>query len=81
MARYSPRCATDMPRDVADLWGFVSSPNHACLMTLLAHCASLAVNTVKLPWEQNQRHTHHRLSVTGRLAESDLAARQTAIGR
>lgn len=43
--------AADMPRDVADLWDFVAGLDHASLMALLAHCASLTVNAVKLPWE------------------------------
>ncbi|MDK8875277.1 ParB/RepB/Spo0J family partition protein [Paracoccus sp. SSJ] len=33
--------AADMPRDVADLWGFVAGLDYASLMALLAHCASL----------------------------------------
>jgi ParB family chromosome partitioning protein len=44
--------ASDMPRDVADLWAFVAGLDHASLMALLAHCASLTVNAVRVPWEQ-----------------------------
>lgn len=44
--------ATDMPRDVADLWGFVAGLDHASVMALFAHCASLTVNAVKQPWER-----------------------------
>ncbi|AWC20960.1 plasmid partitioning protein [Aminobacter sp. MSH1] len=47
--------ATDMPRDVADLWGFIASLDHASVMALFAHCASLTVNAVKLPWERKPR--------------------------
>ena len=47
--------ATDMPRDVADLWGFVAGLDHASVMALLAHCASLTVNAVRLPWERKPR--------------------------
>ena len=47
--------AADMPRDVADLWGFVVGLDHASVMSLLAHCASLTVNAVKLPWERKSR--------------------------
>lgn len=43
--------AADMPRDVADLWGFVAGLDHASVMALLAHCTSLTVNAVKQPWE------------------------------
>ncbi len=49
--------AADMPRDVEDLWGFVAGLDHASLMALLAHCPSLTVNTVKLPWESSKRRT------------------------
>lgn len=44
--------AADMPRDVADLWGFVAGLDHASVMALLAHCTSLTVNAVKQPWER-----------------------------
>lgn len=47
--------ASDMPRDVADLWNFIAGLDHASLMALLAHCASLTVNAVKLPWERKPR--------------------------
>jgi ParB family chromosome partitioning protein len=39
-------------RDVADLWAFVAGLDHASLMALLAHCASLTVNAVRVQWEQ-----------------------------
>jgi len=44
--------ASDVPRDVADLWAFVAGLDQASLMALLAHCASLTVNAVRVPWEQ-----------------------------
>ncbi|RUW71186.1 chromosome partitioning protein ParB, partial [Mesorhizobium sp. M2A.F.Ca.ET.067.02.1.1] len=44
--------AADMPRDVGDLWGFIASLDHASVMALFAHCASLTVNAVKQPWER-----------------------------
>jgi ParB family chromosome partitioning protein len=47
--------ATDMPRDVADLWGFIAGMDQASLMALFAHCASLTVNAVQLPWEHRPR--------------------------
>lgn len=47
--------AADMPRDVADLWGFIVSLDHASVMALFAHCASLTVNAVKQPWERKPR--------------------------
>ena len=49
--------AADMPRDVADLWGFVAGLDHASVMALFAHCASLTVNAVKQPWEKKP-HAH-----------------------
>ncbi|RVD46252.1 chromosome partitioning protein ParB [Mesorhizobium sp. M4B.F.Ca.ET.169.01.1.1] len=47
--------AADMPCDVADLWGFIASLDHASVMALFAHCASLTVNAVKQPWERKPR--------------------------
>ncbi|WP_054312371.1 ParB/Srx family N-terminal domain-containing protein [Mesorhizobium sp. 1M-11] len=47
--------AADMPRDVADLWGFVAGLDQASVMALFAHCASLTVNAVKQPWERKPR--------------------------
>lgn len=47
--------AADMPRDVVDLWGFLAGLDHASVMALFAHCASLTVNAVKLPWERKPR--------------------------
>ncbi|UPG71748.1 ParB N-terminal domain-containing protein [Roseomonas gilardii subsp. gilardii] len=56
--------ASDMPRDVADLWSFVAGLDQASLMALLAHCASLTVNAVRIPWEQkpNARATTEKLA-------------------
>jgi ParB family transcriptional regulator, chromosome partitioning protein len=47
--------ATDMPRDVADLWDFIAGLDQVSIMALFAHCASLTVNAIKLPWEQRPR--------------------------
>jgi ParB family transcriptional regulator, chromosome partitioning protein len=47
--------ASDMPRDVADLWGFIAGLDQASVMALFAHCASLTVNAVRLPWEHRHR--------------------------
>ncbi|MDC9813922.1 ParB/RepB/Spo0J family partition protein [Rhizobium binxianense] len=47
--------ATDMPRDVADLWDFIAGLDQVSVMALFAHCASLTVNAVKQPWEQRPR--------------------------
>lgn len=50
--------ASDMPQDVADLWGFVVGLDPVSIMALFAHCASLTVNALKLPWESNKRRAH-----------------------
>lgn len=47
--------ATDMPRDVAGLWGFVAGLDPASVMALFAHCVSLTVNAVNQPWERKPR--------------------------
>jgi ParB family transcriptional regulator, chromosome partitioning protein len=47
--------AADVPRDVADLWGFIAGLDQASVMALFAHCASLTVNAVKQPWERKPR--------------------------
>ena len=47
--------ASDMPRDVADLWGFIAGLDQASVMALFAHCASLTVNALKLSWENKPR--------------------------
>ena len=56
--------ASDMPRDVADLWAFVAGLDHASLMALLAYCAALIINAVRVPWEQkpNARATAEKLA-------------------
>lgn len=56
--------ASDMPRDVADLWDFITGLDNASVMALLAHCAALTVNAVRLPWEQkpNARATAEKLA-------------------
>ncbi len=69
--------AADMPRDVADLWGFVAGLDHASLMALLAHCASLTVNAVKLPWEQNKRRTHDTADKLAMAVTLDMTAHWT----
>lgn len=56
--------ASDMPRDAADLWGFIAGLDHASIMALFAHCVSLTVNAVRLPWEHrpHARQSADRLS-------------------
>ena len=69
--------AADMPRDVADLWGFIAGLDHASLMALLAHCASLTVNAVKLPWEQNKRRAHETADKLATAVTLDMTAHWT----
>lgn len=42
-----------LPTDAADLWPFLSGLSGDALLDLLAHCVSLTVNAVKLPWERS----------------------------
>lgn len=69
--------ASDMPRDVSELWGFIAGLDHASVMALFAHCVAQTVNALKLPWEQNKRHAHE---TAGRLATAvalDMTAHWT----
>lgn len=72
--------ASDMPRDVADLWTFVAGLDHTSLMALLAHCASLTVNAVRVQWEQkpNARATAEKLATATVL---DMTAHWTPTGQ
>ncbi|MND38613.1 Chromosome-partitioning protein Spo0J [compost metagenome] len=47
--------ASDMPQNVADLWDFIAGLDPVSVMALFAHCASLTVNALKLPWEHKRR--------------------------
>jgi ParB family chromosome partitioning protein len=47
--------AERMPRDVADLWGFVVGLDDERRLALLAHCASRTVNALRLPWDRKPR--------------------------
>ena len=72
--------ASDMPRNVADLWTFIAGLDHASLMALLAHCAAMTVNAVRLPWEQkpNARATAEKLATATTL---DMTAHWTPTGQ
>lgn len=65
-----------MPRDVADLWGFVASLDHASVMALFAHCASLTVNAVKQRWERRPR-AHETVNKLATAANLDMTANWT----
>ncbi len=47
--------AERMPRDVADLWGFIVGLDDERRTALLALCASRTVNALRLPWERKPR--------------------------
>jgi ParB family chromosome partitioning protein len=47
--------AERMPRDVADLWGFIAGLDDGKRLALLAHCASRTVNALRLPWDRKPR--------------------------
>ena len=44
--------AERMPRDPADLWGFVVALDEDRRTALLAHCAARTVNALRLPWDR-----------------------------
>jgi len=47
--------AERMPRDVADLWGFIVGLDDGKRLALLAHCVSRTVNALRLPWDRKPR--------------------------
>ena len=47
--------AERMPRDVADLWGFIVGLDDQKRIALLAHCVSRTVNALRLPWDRKPR--------------------------
>lgn len=47
--------AEQMPRDVADLWGFIVALEETQLLALLAHCASRTANALRLPWDRKPK--------------------------
>lgn len=58
--------ARQMPKDVAGLWEFVAELDHDSRSSLFAHCVSLTVNAVKLPFDRRPR----ALAAGRRLAEA-----------
>ncbi len=69
--------ATDMPQDVADLWGFIAGLDPASIMALFAHCASLTVNAVKLPWENHKRRAYMAADGLATAVALDMTAHWT----
>jgi ParB family chromosome partitioning protein len=72
--------AQDMPRDVAELWGFIAGLDHASVMALFAHCASQTVNAVKLPWERKPR-AHETADSLAKAVALDMTAHWTPTAR
>ncbi|TKV82231.1 chromosome partitioning protein ParB [Bradyrhizobium elkanii] len=68
--------ARQLPKDVAGLWEFVAELDHDSRMALFAHCVSLTVNAVKLPFDRRPR----ALAAGRRLAEA-VALDMTAYWR
>jgi ParB family chromosome partitioning protein len=68
--------ASDMPRDVADLWSFIAGLDQASVMALFAHCTSLTVNVVKLPWERKPR-AHETANRLATVVALDMTAHWT----
>jgi len=69
--------AADMPRDVADLWGFIAGLDHASVMALFAHCAAQTINAVKQPWEHNKRRAHETADKLATAVALDMTAHWT----
>jgi ParB family chromosome partitioning protein len=60
------RWAKRLPKDVADLWRYLLQLNADQRLALLAHCVSLTVNAISLPWERRAGLTE----ATDQLAEA-----------
>jgi ParB family chromosome partitioning protein len=60
------RWAVRLPREPGDLWAFVRALAATELLELLAHCASLTVNAVRMTWDRRP----HALAQADRLAEA-----------
>jgi ParB family chromosome partitioning protein len=64
--------SAEVPLDGCDLWDFVAGLSEQDRLSLLAHCASLTINTVKQPGQ-----SAHRLAAADKLATAvglDMAA-------
>jgi ParB family transcriptional regulator, chromosome partitioning protein len=60
--------AERMPRDVADLWGFIVALDDEKRTALLAHCAARTVNALRLPWDRKPRSLQTADRLAGALA-------------
>ena len=69
-----------LPDDTADLWPFLAALDGDSRTELLAHCVSLTVNAVKVPWERSTA----RIEAADGLAKAvdlDMTATWTATAR
>ena len=69
-----------LPDETADLWPFLVALDADSRTALLAHCVSLTVNAVKVPWERSAS----RIEAAEGLAEAvdlDMTATWTATAR
>jgi ParB family chromosome partitioning protein len=55
IAERHARWAMRMPKDAGDLWAFVQGLSASELLALLAHCASLTLNAVRIPWDRRPK--------------------------
>ncbi|MFT3968274.1 MAG: ParB/RepB/Spo0J family partition protein [Sphingobium sp.] len=55
-----------LPADADDLWTFITAMDSPSRNELLAHCVSLTINAVKLPWERSM----DRIAAAGVLAQA-----------
>jgi ParB family chromosome partitioning protein len=65
--------AAQLPKDTADLWGFVSGLDGDSRQALFAHCVGLTINATCQPYDRRPKAVAH----AGRLAEAvqlDMAA-------
>jgi hypothetical protein len=66
--------AERMPRDVADLWGFIANLDDEKRLALLAHCASRTVNALRLPWDSSRAMVGLREIVEDALGDFERVA-------
>jgi len=62
------------PRDVTNLWTFVTELDHDSLMAMFTHCVALTVNAVNLPWERKPRALARLAAFASTRAASQLQA-------
>lgn len=66
-----------LPSDPADLWACIAALDSDSRTALLAHCVSLTVDAVKVPWDRSVAHIA-AADVLARAVDLDMAANWTA---